>query len=75
MKLTPWFSGDAKPVREGVYQVAYWNKDQTSYSYWDGSKWGYSFSDRAAHDDIYLAFKHRDTNGFKQSMPWRGVAK
>jgi len=35
MKRTPWFSGDVKPARRGVYErdFAGW------YSKWDGNSW------------------------------------
>lgn len=40
IKLTPWFTGDQKPVRVGVYQRDLYGEDVKAYSYWDGEVWG-----------------------------------
>lgn len=39
MKLTPWFPGSVKPVREGVYQQMDGWGSLLGYQYWDGSYW------------------------------------
>ncbi len=68
-KLTPWFSGDQKPVRKGVYQrVA--GSDVHIFNYFNGSKWcvGHSRSIEGAHKN------RKDVSGI-QDIPWRGVMK
>jgi hypothetical protein len=68
MKLTPWFSGDHKPVRVGVYQRQYvWPE----YSYWDGLKWCYGGSTPKKATKSPL----RNFSSSLQNLPWRGVMK
>ena len=73
MKLTPWFSGDQKPVRVGVYQrknSEYEHYIPTShFSYWDGAAWCAS-----AHD-MLLARAYSRYVSLSQNLPWRGVMK
>ena len=65
-KVTPWFGGDVKPVRAGVYErkipdsgTAYWN--------FDGRHWNYGGDSTPTNvGSIGLAFN--------QNMPWRGLA-
>lgn len=41
-KLTPWFPGETKPVRPGIYMVDQsWpgQEPQRVFSYWDGAHW------------------------------------
>jgi hypothetical protein len=62
---TPWYPGDVKPVRVGVYE----RKSHTgTFSYWDGKRWGMGahFARQAAND--------RDPSAF-QREPWRGLTK
>lgn len=67
--LTPWFPGNVKPVREGVYQRqiplygdAYW--------VWNGARWlngGYATPTSAKY--------HSGTSpSSEQCMKWRGLA-
>ena len=37
MTLTPWFPGDVKPARPGVYQRDFGR--ERKYAYWTGSAW------------------------------------
>ncbi len=73
MKLTPWFTGDQKPVRVGVYQRKNSRHEQyvtaTHYSYWDGAEWCAS-----AHDTL-LAKSYCAYASLSQNLPWRGVMK
>ena len=39
MKTTPWFPGDVKPVRVGVYHRAGRVRGQYLFSYWNGDYW------------------------------------
>ena len=68
MKLTPWFSGDVKPVREGVYERQY-NEDGSQYCYWNGKFWGlYATIPKIA---VWL----QNSSSADQNLPWRGVEK
>lgn len=73
MKLTDWFPGAVKPVRNGVYQREYicGKAKITSYCYWYGHWW------YAGGDSVEGA-----VNNFQpvlvapsQSLRWRGVLK
>ena len=71
MKLTPWYPGDVKPVREGVYERDYGAAGllEHRYCYWNGKWWGlYSTLPAGA-----LWFKNKQSTS--QNLPWRGVAK
>ena len=73
MKLTPWFPGDVKPVRVGVYQRDYsgttFSCHRSQYCYWNGKFWSiFSFGPLEA-----LEFKRQKST--LQNLPWRGVAK
>jgi hypothetical protein len=68
-KLTPWFSGDVKPVRAGPYEREYPMKGNLpDYSLWNGDAWCYgrtgSVSNAAAETQISPM----------QNLPWRGLA-
>lgn len=73
-KLTEWYTSETKPVRVGVYQVAYWGKQQPSYSYWDGRVWGPSY---CPTNKLTLKFasNRSDYPNSNQSLPWRGLVK
>lgn len=69
MKLTPWFPGDVKPVREGVYERFWCEGDSPNYSYWNGSSWG------LLTDTPTQARRNMRHVSAWQDMPWRGVEK
>lgn len=73
MKLTPWFSGDQKPVRVGVYQRHYINHKgyiELRYCWWNG----YGFCTSWKSPDS--AERNKDMGlSLEQQMPWRGVMK
>lgn len=64
-KLTPWFSGDVKPARKGVYLRKYMAGD--AYSRWDGKAW---MRGSWEHD---LA-KKMCAFSLNQHLQWRGLA-
>lgn len=66
MKLTPWYPGNIKPVRSGVYE-----RDYGKYSYWNARKgqWG------AWGAFISIAEKNSDVESSLQHQPWRGLAE
>ena len=70
MKLTPWFPGDVKPVREGVYERDYINASPGKfYCYWNGKFWGlYGTNPK-------ISMWYQDKPSTEQNLPWRGVVK
>jgi hypothetical protein len=69
MKLTPWYRGDQKPVRVGVYKRRY-PAGTNWYCWWDGK--AFSNGCETAHE----AKECKDWGySLLQSLPWRGVAK
>jgi hypothetical protein len=68
---TPWFPGNVRPVRVGVYERRQPSKwCSTQYSYWDGQHWGGSHS---MPSDAYDYGRH--SASLMQSVAWRGLTK
>jgi hypothetical protein len=66
---TPWFSGDEKPVREGVYERDYSDEQDGSFALfcrWNGWSWfcGYGTVHSALCTSAVAPC---------QSFPWRGL--
>lgn len=68
MKLTPWFSGDQKPVRPGVYERDYGTRNPW-FCHWDGSRWGMS----GETSDKAVAWRHWAS--VNQCIRWRGILR
>jgi len=70
-KLTDWYPGKTKPVRNGVYQRAYDGGTLIRYCYFDGFAFG------ECHSEAQLArYVHQLFGAFiQQNLPWRGVSK
>jgi hypothetical protein len=70
MKLTPWFTGDQRPVRVGVYLRKYSDSEKyEGYSYFDGAKWStFGITPQVALCERYITSVY-------QNLPWRGVMK
>jgi putative component of toxin-antitoxin plasmid stabilization module len=69
-KLTPWFPGDVKPVRAGVYERQY-GRGLIFFCLYDKSgKWRYGtvFGPEAA-------MNMRNIASPMQTLPWRGIQK
>ena len=67
-KFTPWFSGDQKPARVGVYQRKY-KRDRIVYCLWNGYSFGCGWNSvRATESDARLQTNFPD-------LPWRGLTK
>lgn len=66
--LTPWFPGDVKPVRKGVYQRR--AGFLGVYSYWNGRFWCLGDNSPFGAKDSF-AISHASQ---AQSKPWRGLA-
>lgn len=67
-KLTPWFSGDVKPVHVGVYEREAFKGSCGKYSYWNGRR--FFIGDTSP----LHAVKWRSAS-FNQSARWRGLAR
>ncbi len=70
MKLTPWLSGDQKPVRVGVYERSITALGK-SYSFWNGEFWCYFSSEI---DEAEMHGGKRLKSKYQQAS-WRGVMK
>lgn len=68
--LTPWFSGDVTPVREGLYQRG--SDDSHFMWYWNSLYWEFGGWARE-HCDASKVYRSQ-TLALCQSMPWRGLA-
>jgi hypothetical protein len=65
LKLTPWFPGDVKPVRIGVYERK-WPYGGRVWTIWNWRNWGHSHFTNTNVRYVGL--------GRSQSIPWRGLA-
>lgn len=68
MKMTPWFPGDVKPVRVGVYQRHY-SFENDRFCHWNGLFW----SNNGRTVDIADQFSEVESR--VQDLPWRGLAE
>ena len=68
MKLTPWFSGDQRPVRDGVYQRDYGNGGPPFYAKWARGWWWVG-----SPQPEFAAVEQKES--IYQDVSWRGVAK
>ena len=67
MKKTPWFPGDVKPVRDGVYDRRMsWG---VCYAKFSRGRW---FSSGPSK---YLARDEPMQSGVQEEVPWRGLAQ
>lgn len=68
MKLTPWFSGDVKPVRDGVYQRQY-SSGGLYFCMWSKGYWRFPAD---TPDDARIEI----ARSLEQKQPsWRGIAR
>lgn len=66
-ELTPWFPGDAEPIRAGVYETRI--SRRKTFQHWNGVFWGvYSPTPDVAE-------RFRFTPSSFRSPRWRGLAK
>lgn len=68
-KLTPWFPGDVKPARVGVYQQFCGLGDRIGYQRWDGRAWHLW-----AGSPEEAAGINRPATSSAQNDTWRGLA-
>lgn len=69
--LTPWFPGDVKPVRPGVYITRLWESQGGMFAYWSGKHWGW----RQPTAESAAAFGVSGHDRAEQSKQWRGLAQ
>lgn len=71
MKLTPWYSGDQKPMpdRIGPFKRDYKYGKQCYYCWWDGKNFGHGLPTVDECADIRMALGP----SLGQNLPWRGV--
>jgi hypothetical protein len=67
MILTPWFPGDVKPVRPGVYMQWCGFELDVGYQHWNGEFWGFWCS------TVEAASQYKNTRASTQDEPWRGL--
>jgi len=68
-KFTPWFPGNVKPVRVGVYQRQYNCPPTNWFCYWDGKLWGCAEKKAKDADPAFMG------KSFFPEKPWRGLAE
>lgn len=66
-ELTPWFNGQIKPVRPGVYEREFPNR--ALYAEWTGVQW------LCARLSVKGAIKERDVSLQQDTIHWRGLAQ
>lgn len=68
---TPWFPGDVKPARVGVYQtrIRRGNRYHDVFQCWDGKVWG-AYDTSAARAACLSGFR-----SIYQNLQWRGLAR
>lgn len=67
MKLTKWYPGNVKPVRDGVYQRDY-GEGEIVFCLFKSRSW-YWCSDTIKGAEAEI------TPSLNQQVPWRGIAK
>jgi hypothetical protein len=64
--LTPWFSGDVRPARKGVYERM--GQIGVRYSHWNGAFWGLTLPTPE------WALQNRNSPSHHHHLRWRGLA-
>lgn len=70
-KLTKWFDGSVKPVRDGVYQRKYRSDSEVS-AFWMFRKGRWIFGGAIFPNAVRL---DEDRASLDQDFPWRGLAQ
>jgi hypothetical protein len=68
-KLTQWFDGSVKPVRDGVYQRSPANSEYGLYWLFKDGAWRYGGDGHPRH--VRLGARAKSP---QQDLPWRGLA-
>lgn len=77
-KLTEWFAPDAKPMREGVYELDWEDTDGRCFCKWFGSGWGDAkWVGLSGNGSIEMAIIKADRSEIYSDMAvrWRGLAE
>lgn len=69
-ELTPWLPGHTKPIRPGIYQRQFPDK-QIAYAHWSGTRW-YCASVQKVYAMQYFKLRFESA---KRDLPWRGLAE
>jgi hypothetical protein len=69
MKLTPWFSVMAPPLRNGIYERRHVGDSRIWHQYWSGRAW------RFCGEDVWDAHQMRNVPSGYQDGTWRGLAE
>lgn len=76
MKLTPWFTGDQKPVRKGVYQVKCGELGE-GFARWLGVRWSYvgftKIFGKARAQEFAESTEYAHDTDSELVQKWRGV--
>lgn len=70
-KFTPWFSGEVKPARPGVYQRLY-PFGAVAYSRWNGQNWMLPMQEPFAAEAERI---HAVCQSHVEGPKWRGLAQ
>jgi hypothetical protein len=77
MKLTPWFSGDLKPHRPGVYECDWREMDWMGgrwYNEWDGKRWRLGCYSPEEHAGLKRRKERVNPDIAKRALRrWRGL--
>ena len=71
MKTTPWFTGDVKPVRVGLYQRQGTSRGCYLYSYWNGAYWCCMATDLSHAQEL----GRMNVQSMFKSLKWRGLTE
>ena len=63
---TPWYPGEVKPVRVGVYEMLFAEPNIATFSWWDGKQW-------CCIDDTPAEAAQWVARSEYQNLPWRGL--
>jgi len=76
-KLGPWHPKGINPVRKGVYEVDYADRDGRAFSRWSGSAWGNICWERFGNGTVQDAIERasKGTHPWSDKHRWRGVLR
>jgi hypothetical protein len=69
MKLTEWYPGTVKPVRDGVYQRRFARDDEPVFCMYKGGKWRV-WANSPENAEAYVSI-----SAVQERYHWRGVLK
>ena len=73
MKLTPWFSNEDKPTRNGIYEIKGSSLGGKNFRIWNGRQWSHTYGKadyfNGCSDPLFTYNHGEDMTG------WRGIEK